>query len=307
LPAAQGPLDLRVLDSTFLRVALSLAPWLPPGVGTDQVSGVRVQVIYTPALDLPTHCLITDSCTNDCQGLDQAVLDDPVQLAALAGQTLVVDLGYYAHARLARLLQAGVHVVIRLHPQASLRVLAELPVQTSWDGAADGGRRISVQSDQRVQVGSPHNRSGAVLRGLRLVTALVAPTARAAAQGAAPVLYRVLTDRWEVPAEQVIQWYLWRWQIELFFRWLKSHVYLGRLLGYSDNAVQLTVWLAILVHLLLVLAAQVLGQGRRSPILRAQLSTAVSQLAAPEGGGPPGRPPIQLVLPGLAATLGGQD
>jgi Transposase DDE domain len=251
------PPDLHLLDSTFLRLSLRLAPWLGLSARTKR-PGVCVQVQYAPARDLPEHILITDAHTTDVKGLDQALLDDPARLAALHDQTLVLDLGYYSHARFARLRRAGVHFISRLHPQAAYRVEEDRPVQAPLPGLEGG--RISV------------------LRGLRLVTARVAPTPAAARQGHQPVVYRLLTDRWDLSAAEVVQLYLWRWEIELFFRWLKSHIRLPRLLGTSPPAVELSVWLALVVHLVAVLAAHALGYPRRSPALLRQLPFALAQL-----------------------------
>ena len=302
-PPAAGvapPRDLRVIDSTFLRVCLHHA-WLPSRGGAD-VPGVRVQVPYTPAWDLPEHVLITDTRTPDGQGLEQALLDDPDRLAELRGQTLALDLGYYAHRRFVRLGDAQVHFVTRRHPQAQLTVEADLPVPVPLPLADSPPGRIRVLHDQRVTLGSPNNRRGAVLPGLRLVTATVTPQPRAARQGAPPVVYEVLTDRWDLPAADVVQLYLWRWQIELFFRWLKRYVYLLHLLGYSRNAVELTVALALLVHLLTVLAAHALGWARRSPALRARLGWLLGQLTPAELV--PDPPTAwQLRLPGCGPPL----
>ena len=285
------PPDLHLLDSTFLRLSLRLAPWLGLSRRTKR-PGVCVQVQYAPAHDLPEHILITDAHTPDVKGLDAALLDDPVRLAALRDQTLVLDLGYYSHARFARLRQAGVHFVSRLHPQAAYRVVEDRPVQAPLPGL-DGGR-IRVLSDQRIHLGSATNRAGAVLRGLRLVTARVQPTPAAARQGHQPVTYRLLTDRWDLSAAEVVQLYLWRWEIELFFRWLKSHLRLPRLLGTSPQAVELSVWLALVVHLLAVLAAHALGYARRSPALLRQLPFALAQLSPADLRVPAAR---QLALP----------
>lgn len=296
-PLASRPLppDLHILDSTFLRLSLLLAPWVPNS-GTSDIPGVRVQVGYTPALDLPERILITDSHHNDCQGLDHLLLEDPKALAALRGQTLVVDLGYYSHRRFALLLAAGVHFVTRLQAQATVHVEADLPVQAPLPTLPAG--RITVLHDQCVTVGSEHNRAGAVLHQLRLVTAQVMPQPAAARRGASPITYQILADRWDLDAADVVQLYLWRWQIELLFRWLKSHVHLSRLLGYSRNAVELTVYLAIVVHLLTVLAAHDLGHLRRSPVLLRRILLAFVQLSASDGQDA-GVGACQFALPGL--------
>lgn len=278
---ANGPIDvlpmgLRVLDSTFLGLSMKLAPWVSRSSRSTRKSGVRVQVEFMPALDLP-ECFLVTTDPNDCNGMDQLILNNPARLAALRDQTLVVDLGYYAHQRLGALLQADVHFVIRRNLQAKIQVEADLPVQQPLDGI--DGRRITVLSDQRVTVGSKNNHHGQVLHGLRLVKARVEPLPKAARQGAKPLVYEVLTDRWDLEAADVVQLYLWRWQIELFFRWLKSHIHLLRLLGYSPNAVELTVALAIVVHLLTVLAARALGRKQRSPALLRRMASALAKVS----------------------------
>lgn len=264
------------LDSTFLRLSFRVASWLPT-IQRRTSSGVRLQVQYRPALDLPEHVLVSTVRTSDCQGLDQSLLAQPARLAALRGQTLVLDLGYYSHRRFQALLGAGVHFVTRRHPQASVTVDQHCPVQRRLPELEAG--RILVLDDQRIRLGSPNNRAGEHLAGLRLVRALVEPLPKAAARGALPQEYQLLTDRWDVSAHEVVLLYLWRWQIELFLRWLKSHVRLPRLLGTSKNAVQLSVWLAIVVHLLCLLAGHACGLGQRSPTVLARLAWLFAHLS----------------------------
>jgi hypothetical protein len=296
LAAASFPPELHLFDSTFLRLSLVLAPWLPNN-GPSDIPGVRLHIQYAPTLDLPEHILVSDSHTTDRKGFDQAILDDPLRLACLRGQTLAIDLGYYGHKRFERLLAALVHFVSRLHPEASFQVEEDRPIQQPLPGLYP--ERISVLSDQRITLGSSANSQGAVLSGLRLVTAEVAPLAKAARRGAKTVRYQIITDRWNLSAADVVQLYLWRWQIELFLRWLKSHVHLPRLLGYSRNAVALTVWLAVVVHLLTVLAAWALGWTRRSPALLNLLPWALAHLTEQDGESTIA---IQLPLPMLDWT-----
>jgi hypothetical protein len=293
-PPGAGPLlgALIVQDSTFLRLSLRLAGWLPP-LRRPECSGVRVQVWLHPSLDLPEVIQVTSVRVNDRQSWDRSVLGDPARLALLAGQTLVVDLGYYSHVGFRRLFAAGVHLVTRLYPGTTVTVEAEQPIQPPLPDA-DGGR-ISVVADRRVTLGSPNNHTSAVLPGLRLVTADVTPRVKTGHRSPTPRRYELVTDRWDLTAAEVVQAYLWRWQIELFLRWLKRHLHLPRLLGYSENAVELSVWLTVLVHLLTLLAARALGLVRRSPLLLARLAAAFQHLdPARDGHGPPtlAQPPL---------------
>lgn len=97
----------------------------------------------------------------------------------------------------------------------------------------------------------------------------------------------------------MVQLYPWRWSIAQFFRWLTSSVHVPRLLGYRRPAVALTLWLALAVHLLCVLATRALGYRRRSPILLQQCLLA---LLTPAPEDLPALPPcpVQLALPGCA-------
>ena len=291
LPQVPFPVDLVALDSTFLRLSLALSPWLPCSHPHD-VPGRRLQVLFRPAADLPEGVLLHDTRTNDCQGLDAFVLDDPHRLASLRDRTLVLDLGYYSHRRFARLRAAGVHFVSRLQAQATVSVEADHEVQGAWTALPQS--RIRVQADQRITLGSANNHHSAVLTGLRLVRAQVLPTPAARRTGAMPVAYCLVTDRFDLPAEQVVWLYVWRWQIELFFRWLKTQLHLSRPLGHSENALELSIWLTLIVHLLLVLARHALDLPRRSPLLRCRLADALAALTCTELSGPA---PIQLTFP----------
>src|SRR5688572_3824790 len=276
LPAGDPLLgSLIIQDSTFLRLSLRLAGWLPALSRADG-SGVRVQLWLYPSLDLPEVVELTSVKINDRGSWNRTVLGDPARLALLVGQTLVVDLGYYSHVGFQRLFAAGVHLVTRLYPKTTVAVEEDRPIQPPLPDV--NGERITVVADQRVTLGSPNNHTSVVLPGLRLVTADVLPRVKTGHRTPIPRRYAIVTDRWDLTAAEVVQVYLWRWQIELFLRWLKGHIRLPRLLGYSENAVELSVWLAILVHLLTLLAARSLGLARRSPLLLARLAAAFQHL-----------------------------
>jgi hypothetical protein len=287
--------SLVIQDSTFLRLSLRLAHWLPTLRRPDG-SGVRRQLQFHPSLDLPEVVQVTSIKVNDCQSWDQTVLGDPDRLALLVGQTLVVDLGSYSHERFTRLLGAGVHLVTRRHPQATVTVEVDRPTQPALPDC-DGGR-ITVVTDQRITLGSPNNRAGAVLPNLRLVTADVTPRAKTGHRTPTPRRYEILTDRWDLTAAEVVQVSLWRRQIELFLRWLKGQLHLPQLLGYSENAVELSVWLTVLVHLVTLLAARAFGLTRRSPLLLARLAAALQHLDLALDD-PPAPTACQLRLPGF--------
>ena len=229
-PAWRALERAQAVDSTFLALSAKLSPWSRHG---GHAAGVRVQVGLDLAGAVPTHLRLTLPDVHDARALAER------DLAPLAGWTLVLDLGYYGHAHFARLRAAGVSFVCRLHAQAAYRVTAGRPVPAA--PTADGD---AVLADETVVLGSPNNRNGAVLPGLRLVTS----------RNAAGREHRFVTDRFDLDAGDVVALYRKRWQIELFFRWLKRQLKAARPLGASREAVWLTVLTCAIAALVAMLA-----------------------------------------------------
>jgi len=229
---------VQAVDSTFLALSAKLSPWSRHG---GHAPGVRVHCGLDLAGLIPAHLRLTLTDTHDARAFDDR------GLAELAGWTVVSDLGYYGHARFARLRDAGVSVIARLHAQAAFAVTAThaVPPITTPDGDI-------VLADQTVALGSPTNRAGAVLPGMRLITSR---NPRGEEQ-------RFVTDRVDLSAADIVALYRKRWQIELFFRWLKYQLKATHAFGTSRAAVWLTVVVCAIVAVLLSLidAARPRGQ-----------------------------------------------
>ena len=222
---------VQAVDGSFLALSAKLSPWSRHG---KHAPGVRLQAGLDLAAPIPAELCLTLADTHDTAALRGR------DLAALAGWTLLIDLGYYGHRCFAELRAAGVSFVCRLHPQAAYRaeIAHPVPAITTPDGDI-------VLADQTITLGSPNNRAGAVLPGMRLV----------ASRNPAGEEQRFVTDRFDLPAADVVALYRRRWRIELFFRWLKHQLGLVRPLGHSREAVWLTVLVCAIVALLLMLLA----------------------------------------------------
>jgi hypothetical protein len=221
---------LQAIDSTFLELSAALCPWSRHG---GRKAGVRLHVGFDlgPAIPAGLHLTLAD--THDLRALAER---DP---AALAGWTLLIDRGYYGHRFFARLIADGVDFVVPQHAQATVRVRGErrVPAAPTRDGDV-------VLADQAVDVGSPTNHNSVVVPDLRLITT----------RNRRGEERRFLTTRRDLPARVVAEAYRRRWQIELFFRWLKHELGLVRPLGTSPQAVWLSVLLSGCVAILAVLA-----------------------------------------------------
>jgi len=220
---------VQVVDATFFALSAKLSPWSRHG---GHAAGVRLQTGYDLAGAIPSALRLTLADTHDTTALGGR------DLAALVGWTVVIDLGYYGHRLFAELRAAGVSLISRLQPQAVYAVTATHAVApiTTPDGDA-------VLTDQTSTLGSPNNRAGAVLPGMRLVTSRN-PHGR---------VEQFVTDRVDLPAADIVALYRKRWQIEFFFRWLKHQLNATYPFGTSRAAVWLTVLVCTIVAVLLSL------------------------------------------------------
>jgi len=220
---------VQVVDSTFLTLSAALSPWSQHGGHTP---GVRVHTSFDPGRHVPPAVWLTGAETNDHDALKGR------DLGPFVGWTLILDLGYYGHAQFGRLRAAGVSFLSRLHPQARYAVTATRPVPAKR--TADGDVLLA---DATITLGSPNNRNGVMLPNLRLIT-----SANPAGQ-----VQRFVTDRFDLTAPELVRLYRKRWQIELFFRFLKHQLGVTHPLGYTRAALWLTVLLAVIIAVLLSL------------------------------------------------------
>lgn len=217
------------LDSTFVRLSAKLSPW---SVHKGFTPGTRLQCSLDLATRIPDPLRLTIADTNDHTALAET------DLSPWRGWTLLFDRGYYGHQQFAQLRTSGVHFVTRLSAQARYVITAQhrVPIGPTPDGDV-------LLADATVTLGSANNRRGTVLPGLRVVIS----------RNRHQAVHAFLTDRQDLTATEVVQLYRKRWQIELFFRWLKHQLGVIHPLGQSRAAVWLTLLMAIIVVILLTL------------------------------------------------------
>jgi hypothetical protein len=219
------------LDSTFVRLSARLSPWSVYG---GAPAGIRLQTLLDLDRLLPSTIRMSLADINDRTTLRQ------LDLTPWRGWTLLVDRGYYGHPQLARLQAAGVSFVARLISQARYTILESMPVSA---GPTRCGDRVVL--DARIRLGSANNRTGAVLDNIRLVISVN--------QHGQELM--LVTDRHDLPATMIVELYRRRWQIELFFRWLKRQLGLIRPVGRTREAV----WMTVLIVMIVAVISQLLA------------------------------------------------
>ena len=210
------------LDSTTIDLSLSLFPWAD---FRSTKAGIKMHTQLDLRGPIPTCIHITGARNADVHWLDDLLFE--------AGAFYVMDRGYMDFARLARIVQAGSFFVTRA--KSNLRFTRHYSMPRD---CLEG-----VLSDQ---VGSPSLPKAAAdfPYPLRRVRYFDKETAKHLV---------FLTNNLEIPALTVAKLYKSRWQIELFFKWIKGHLRIKHYFGTSPNAVKTQIWIAVAVYLMVAI------------------------------------------------------
>jgi transposase len=175
------------------------------------------------------------------------------------GATYVFDLGYYDYAWWARLDQAQCRIVTRLKRNTSLRIIEELPLPEDSTILSD---RIGFLPTRQT-----NNRHNPMADAVREVCVRSKQPAHGKAGGK---VLRIFTNDLDASAQEIADLYKKRWDIELFFRWIKQTLRIKRFVGCSENAVRIQIATALIAFLLLRLA-QATQTAIASPLAFARL------------------------------------
>jgi len=210
---------------------LSLFPWAH---FRRRKAAVKLHTL----LDLrgPIPCFLRISCGKmpDVQTLDDLLLE--------AGAFYLLDRGYIDFRRLYRFPQCLAYFVTRAKKNLSSRRLASRPV----DKAA------GLRADQTIR-----------LRGVKTARQYPAPLRRIAYYDAETDKRLVfLTNNFNLAAQTIARLYKCRWQVELFFKWVKQNLRIKAFVGTSENAVKTQVWIAVSVYVMVAIIKKELNSER---------------------------------------------
>ena len=214
-----------LLDSTPIQLKGRGFDWAALGA-TYRNRGLKVHLMIESQGHNPVYLNITDRNVND--------VTDARRVALEPGAVYVIDKGYYDYGWWRQIHDAGATFVTRYKRNAALDVVAQQPVEGE-----------GILEDAHVTFRYKANRA----RHKNLFYGKTLRRIKVARDGKAPLV--LATNDLETPAEELAELYRKRWQIELFFKWLKQHLKLKRFLGRSRNAVILQIYAAIIGYLLI--------------------------------------------------------
>ena len=220
------------LDASILHLSLKLFPWA--FYPRSRASALKLHLLLAWHGRLPAWAAITEATFPDPKMMDAV----PVE----AGAFYVVDRAYLDFTRLIRWHRAGAFFVVRNKCHVRLRVLASRPVD----------KPAGLRCDQTVRLSSPWSRD-AYPEPLRRVRYRDVVEQRSLV---------FLTNNFDLAPEVICELYRRRWQVELFFKWMKQHLRIRQFYGRSENAIRSQIWAAIASYLLVALTRKELGLER---------------------------------------------
>jgi hypothetical protein len=220
--------SLYALDSTTIDLCLSLFPWAK---FRRHKGAVKMHTLLDLHGNIPTFISITNGKVHDVNILDEIVPE--------AGAFYVMDRGYVDFERLYVFTLSAAFFVVRTKSNVLIQRRYSHPVD----------KTTGVRSDHTVIL-TAINSVNAYPDQLRRVSYLDVKTRKR---------FKFLTNNFTLPALTIAQIYKSRWQVELFFKWIKQHLRIKAFYGTSENAVKTQIWIAVSVYVLVAIVRKRLG------------------------------------------------
>jgi hypothetical protein len=220
--------SLYALDSTTIDLCLSLFPWAR---FRRHKAAVKMHTLLDLHGNIPTFIRITDGRVHDVNILDEILPE--------TGAFYVMDRGYIDFERLYVFTLCAAFFVVRTKENILLQRRYSHPVDPS----------TGVRSDHTVIL-TAIDSAKAYPDPLRRVSYFDAQTNQR---------LKFLTNNFVLPALTIAQIYKCRWQVELFFKWIKQHLRIKAFYGTSENAVKTQIWIAVSIYVLVAIVRKRLG------------------------------------------------
>jgi hypothetical protein len=210
------------LDTTTIDLCLSVFPWAP---FQATKAAVKLHTLLDLRGNIPTFIHISDGKMHEVNILDQLVPEP--------GAFYIMDRGFLDFARLYRFHQAGAFFVTRAKSNTK--------AQRRYSHRVD--RSTGLICDQTIFLTGVHSPQDyqAPLRRIRFKDPQTTKT----------LIF--LTNNFVLPAFTITELYRCRWQIELFFKWIKQHLRIKAFFGTSENAVKSQIWIAVSAYVLVAI------------------------------------------------------
>jgi len=216
------------LDSTTIDLCLALFPWAK---FRKRKGAIKLHTLLDLRGNIPSVIIITTGKVHDVNILDDLIIE--------TGAIYVMDRGYLDFSRLYKIHKASAFFVTRAKINFSRKRLYSQPVDKSTGVQCD---QIVILKGYYVKKDYPEK-----LRRIRYFDSKNKKT------------LVFLTNNFMLPARTIADLYRCRWQVELFFKWIKQHLRIKAFYGTTENAVKTQIWIAISVYVLVAIVKKTLN------------------------------------------------
>lgn len=217
------------IDSSSIKFDLNRYPWSVPQQG---VGGIKLHTMYDLLREVPKMCLITGH-----EERDQTFMEDyPYEKESL----YIIDKAYMKTRGLFAIEKAKAFFIVPIKRNVKYLVLKD---------DTEHSNPIEVIADRTIEFTSRWAKAG-YPKKLRLVTYYVEKKGKT---------MQFLTNNFKLPAETIALLYKYRWNIEVFFKWIKQHLRINSFYGTSANAIMIQIYTAFIAYCILALAADAIS------------------------------------------------
>ena len=220
------------VDSTTIDLCMSLFRW---ALFRSTKSGIKVHTQIDIITEIPVFYRITNAKVGDCKAMDWIEYE--------SNACYILDRGYFDLARLFRIHLCGAFFVIREKGKPKIEIVDGEDMLDGEDG---------VLLDQTVRFSGKRN-AGNYPTTIRRIVYYAADLGRS---------FVYYTNNFYLAAKDIALLYRYRWQVELFFKWIKQHLRVKRFWGDSENAVRIQIHVAIITYCLVAIIEHDLKLGR---------------------------------------------
>ena len=229
------------IDSTSISISIKLCTW---ALGKYEAGAVKMHTVLSLAGSIPTQIHVTDGLWHDSNFLDM--------LQTEFNSIYVADKAYVDLEAMRRIHECGSYFILRPKDNMKFDFLEEFTQGKNNEIRVDFVVRLAKSSSRKLY---PYD--------LRMVRVLDTESKE---------YITFITDNFEISAEDIAAIYRHRWDIEIFFKWIKQNIVIKHLWGYSENAVKTHLWVAICAYLIL---ARIKAE-YKSPYSITEIATLVS-------------------------------
>jgi hypothetical protein len=229
---------MSLIDASTIPLCVSKYPWAE---FRNTKAGVKIhlKLVFSDDITFAEKMIITPAKCADKTQMDELISIDKDCL-------YVFDRGYVDYEKFDELCDHSVRFATRLKSNAAYEVIEETPVPTD----------------------SPITYAAKIRLGSRYTYVMKNPLYLIETKDSKGNVIRIITNDFSLKAEEVSEAYKNRWQIELFFKWIKQHLNVKKMYGTSQNAVYNQLYIALITHCLLVILQLTIDQKKKLLIIR---------------------------------------